>query len=247
LTAPEDTEPGEMTVKWGLPESLGSLVLTVAIAVGGAAALVPLAASFRRQHLLLWEIAAYQFLVLGVALSVLFFIVLPRRGDMRSLAYRFPGLSALAVAASVVVLILVGLVVLQLVFQTFFPGYHLQGNTQQEIPTRNGVSLPVRVVVFVWAALEAPLAEETLFRGILFQGLRHFADRWLPYQVAVFLAAVVSGAIFGLAHNEPHTLPILIFMGIALAYVFQVSRSIYASALVHGLINALAIIRLFSG
>lgn len=236
-----------MTVSWGIPECLGSLLLTLATAIAGAGLLAAAARNFHRHHLLLWEIAAYQFLVLGVIVSVVLFIVLPHHVGLRALAFRFPGLNTLAVAGSAVIAILVGVVVLQFVFSTFFPGYHLQGNTQEEIPTGNGISMPVKVIVFLWAALEAPLAEETLFRGILFQGLRHFVDRWLPYQVAVFIAAVVSGTIFGLAHNEPHTLPILIFMGIALAYVFQLSRSVYASALVHGLINALAVIRLFSG
>jgi len=92
--------------------------------------------------------------------------------------------------------------------------------------------------------IEAPLAEETLFRGIIFQGLRNLCSRWAPNGVAIFLAALVSGVVFGLAHLEIHTLPILALLGIVLAYVFQYGRSIFASALVHGLVNILAVISL---
>jgi membrane protease YdiL (CAAX protease family) len=104
-----------------------------------------------------------------------------------------------------------------------------------------------KILIVAWAAIEVPLTEETLFRGIIFQGLRTFFDRWIPYSVAVFVAAAISGTLFGLAHGEPHTLPILIFVGMALAYIFQYGRSIYASAAVHGLINALAMITLLKG
>jgi membrane protease YdiL (CAAX protease family) len=51
---------------------------------------------------------------------------------------------------------------------------------------------------------------------------------------------VVSGVLFGAAHFELYALPILAFLGFALAYVFQYGRSIYASALVHGIINFLS-------
>lgn len=48
------------------------------------------------------------------------------------------------------------------------------------------------VLLVVTAVLLAPLAEEVLFRGILFQGLRARGGFWL--------AAVISAALFTLAH-----------------------------------------------
>jgi membrane protease YdiL (CAAX protease family) len=91
------------------------------------------------------------------------------------------------------------------------------------------------------------LVEETLFRGIIFQGIARFSSRWLNEHLSIFVGAVVSGVIFGLAHFEPHTLPILVFLGVALAYVFYYSRSIYSSMLVHGSVNAIAAISVFHG
>jgi membrane protease YdiL (CAAX protease family) len=69
----------------------------------------------------------------------------------------------------------------------------------------------------------------------------------MPYQIAVFLAALLSGLLFGFVHGEPHTFPILAFLGIALAYAFQLARSMYSSMVIHGLVNALAVIALLAG
>jgi membrane protease YdiL (CAAX protease family) len=91
-----------------------------------------------------------------------------------------------------------------------------------------------------------PLTEETLFRGIVFGGLARFFAGLIPENAAVFVAAVVSGAIFGLAHLEPHTFPILMFLGICLAYIYYYGRSVFASALVHGLFNTIAVLAVVS-
>jgi membrane protease YdiL (CAAX protease family) len=163
----------------------------------------------------------------------------------RALGYRWPGWSTMAAAALCVVVITLGAYVIQEIFNALFPGFNVHGNVRELGNTIHGhPGALAKVLIVAWAAIEVPFTEETLFRGIIFQGLRSVFDRWLPYQVAVFVAAVISGTLFGLAHGELHTLPILIFVGMALAYVFQYGRSIYASVLVHGLINALAMITL---
>jgi membrane protease YdiL (CAAX protease family) len=150
-------------------------------------------------------------------------------------------------AAAAVLPLYGGVLLIYAAFTTLLPGYHLRGNAQdlfQGLPNHPGLGL--EILVLLWAGVQAPLVEETLFRGILFQGLRQFFARWIPYQGAVLAGAIVSGVIFGLAHSsEPHTWPILIFLGIALAYIFQLARSIYASALVHAIINGAATLLYF--
>lgn len=71
-----------------------------------------------------------------------------------------------------------------------------------------------------------PFAEEIIFRGFLFGGLR----RWLP----VWGAILVSGLLFGALHFSP----LIVIMGIVLAIVYASTGSLYASMLTHFLYNA---------
>lgn len=191
-------------------------------------------------------IGSYQFLVLGTA-GCAAWLLTRFRLQLPALGFRFPGWQTLVRSALVVPLASLGITVLYLLFNTFLPGYHLQGNSQELVQGGSThIGLASKALVFVWAAIEAPIAEETLFRGIVYQGLRTYFSRRLPYGWAVFAGAMISGLAFGLAHFQIHTLPILVFLGVVLAYVFQLTRSLYASALVHGIFNAIAVVALFS-
>jgi membrane protease YdiL (CAAX protease family) len=232
----------QWTVPWGLGTAVGAILITFASFVVGSTIVVTAAGT---SPPIQWEIAGYQSLTLGVLFSTVLLVLYAFHVTPRALGYRFTGWTALAAAAASVIVVTLGAYVVQELFNALFPGFNVHGNVRELGNTIRGhPSALAKVGIVAWAAIEVPLTEETLFRGIIFQGLRTFFYRWLPYQVAVFIAAAFSGALFGLAHAEPHTLPILIFVGMALAYIFQYARSIYASALVHGLINALAMITL---
>jgi|GEM_PF-2877216 len=82
--------------------------------------------------------------------------------------------------------------------------------------------------VVVLACVVGPLAEEFLFRVVLFGGLR----------VAGFLPAVLlQAAIFGAMHTPQEALPITL-LGIMLGYLYERTGSVYAVWLAHGLFNA---------
>lgn len=83
----------------------------------------------------------------------------------------------------------------------------------------------VAVVVF------APLGEEMLFRGLLFQTLRQRAGLW-P-------AALVSGLVFGLAHSE--SAAVLLLAAVVLAVVAQALRRPLGAALAHPVGRVLAV------
>lgn len=230
------------TVPWGLGTTIGAIVIAFASFVAGSSIVVAQAGT---SPPIQWEIVGYQSLALGVLISAVLLVLYAHRVTPGALGYRFPGWTTLAAAAASVIVITLGAYVIQEIFNALFPGFNVHGNVRELGNTIRGhPGTLAKIGIVAWASIEVPLTEETLFRGIIFQGLRTFFYRWLPYHVAVFIAAAISGALFGLAHGEPHTLPILVFVGMALAYVFQYARSIYASALVHGLINALAMITL---
>jgi membrane protease YdiL (CAAX protease family) len=75
----------------------------------------------------------------------------------------------------------------------------------------------------------APLGEETLFRGFLYQGLRT--------RLSVWPAALASGLIFGLVHGYWQLIPALFVVGAGLALVYERRDSLLASMTAHATFN----------
>jgi membrane protease YdiL (CAAX protease family) len=82
-------------------------------------------------------------------------------------------------------------------------------------------------------AVVAPIVEELTFRGLGFSLLRRFGD-W-PAIVAV-------GVLFGAAHGLVRALPLLVALGIGLAYLRSRVDSVYPGIVVHGLFNGAALV-----
>ncbi len=82
--------------------------------------------------------------------------------------------------------------------------------------------------------LLAPLGEEILFRGWLFQGLRRrFSFR---------KAAAISSAMFAWAHVYPINMPGIFVAGLLLANVYERRRSLLASMAAHATLNTVVVI-----
>lgn len=234
------------TVPWGAGSALSALAFTAFFYIVAGSLFAVLAASFYRHDKLDFTVASYQLLALGVVISAYWIIRRRYHAGFRSLGFRVPRIQVLVYALASVVPILIGVTVLAYIFTTFIPAYHLQGNAKETLPIgHQHVGYVKGTYLLAWAAVEVPLVEETLFRGIIFQGLYSYLRRRAGAHLSLFLAAVASGAVFGLAHFEPHTLPILIFLGIVLAYAFYYGKSIYASAVIHGAFNAVAAVSVF--
>jgi membrane protease YdiL (CAAX protease family) len=80
------------------------------------------------------------------------------------------------------------------------------------------------------AVFIAPVVEELIFRGFVFNALLRY--------VPVGLAAVASGIVFGLAHFDPTAFFPLACGGMVLAVVYYRTGSLTASMLTHGTFNA---------
>lgn len=234
-------------VHWSIGTAFAALAISFAVYVLGDTILAIVGHALYKRDTVVFSIVAYQSLSIGVAACVMWLIRQRAGAGWGDLGFEFPGIFTLIRALLALVPIFVGVALISAAFTTFLPGFHVQGNAQQELPVGRHVQIIRGAFILVWAAVEAPLVEETLFRGIIFQGIVRFSAHWLDLNLAVFTGAFASGLLFGLAHFEPHTLPILVFLGIALAYVFHYSRSIYASMLVHGTVNAIAAISVFHG
>ncbi|HEV8020662.1 MAG TPA: type II CAAX endopeptidase family protein [Candidatus Lustribacter sp.] len=79
------------------------------------------------------------------------------------------------------------------------------------------------------AVVAAPFMEEFIFRGFLFNALL----RYMP----VWVAAVLSGLVFGISHGSLSAFLPLAASGVVLAYVYVRSGSLTASMLTHALFN----------
>lgn len=85
----------------------------------------------------------------------------------------------------------------------------------------------------------APLVEEMYFRGMVYPVLRKY--------IGVTWAIVASGLFFGLMHWDLwRTIP-LAFGGMALAYIYERSCTIYAPWLAHGVWNGIMALLVFWG
>jgi len=85
----------------------------------------------------------------------------------------------------------------------------------------------------------APFFEETFFRGFLFQG---FAKSW-----GVALGAVASAVVFSLSHQQFDIFVPLFALGLALAWVYHVTHSVWGSIALHAVYNAVAVIAWAAG
>lgn len=91
----------------------------------------------------------------------------------------------------------------------------------------------------VLAALVAPFVEELIFRGFLFNAILRYTPFWV--------AAVVSGLVFGMSHGSPTAFFPLACSGVVLAYVYYRTGSLTASMVTHGLFNTVNVLLIASG
>ena len=104
----------------------------------------------------------------------------------------------------------------------------VQEAVQMVMATEHPVEVGLQVVSVV---IMAPIAEELLFRGILYNTIKHTG-----YPLA---GMIISAALFALVHGSlALTLPLFV-MGLALAWVYEKSGSIIAPMVMHATFNAI--------
>jgi uncharacterized protein len=99
-------------------------------------------------------------------------------------------------------------------------------------------SLDQPAALLITGILFAPLLEETIFRGFLFNGLR---QKW-----GWAAAALVSSAIFATGHLSIAAFIPTFALGFLFAYLFQKSNSIWPGIILHTLINSVSLCALLT-
>ena len=91
----------------------------------------------------------------------------------------------------------------------------------------------VLAMYVITITLIGPLAEEFLFRGLLYGAIR----RWLSAKWTI----LVTAAVFALVHRSPIIMPPIFVLGLFLAYLYEKRRSLVATATMHVLQNTVAV------
>lgn len=129
-----------------------------------------------------------------------------------------------------------------LILSFVFEALGIDPGTQQVVEAAEGAErLPEKLVITVVIAVLAPVAEEILFRGMLFDALLA--------RTSVKRTVWISGVVFGLVHLiDPAALPLvpaLIGLGVILGYARQRTDSLSQPILMHIGFNSVTAIGLF--
>lgn len=112
---------------------------------------------------------------------------------------------------------------------SLFTGTPVQTPPQEILPlspSRGQVMLAAAVVVVL-----APLGEELFFRGLLFGALRR--------RFRFPGAAVISAVAFALFHIAPLLMPLMFFVGIGLAFIYERRGSLMGPIAAHAAFNVI--------
>jgi membrane protease YdiL (CAAX protease family) len=165
-------------------------------------------------------------LLYGLVFATIWAVGIRRHGaDLSTLGFRPVDIRSLGALLGLVAVVVLGA---NIVVRAFV---HLP-RTQDLFVFGHNPRQVLLIVALVLVA--APLSEEVLFRGFLLQGL---ARRW-----GFWPAAVVSSAVFALAHLWPYLYVPIFIMGLAFAWLFWRTGSLWASIAAHATMNATSLV-----
>ena len=172
------------------------------------------------------------FVVAAVAL-------LAGRGRLRSAGFGYRRIRPVT-GIAVVLVAAVAYYGLSAVYSTLFG---LSGNEKlpSELGSGHGATL---VAAGLFVCVIAPMAEELFFRGFLFGVLRGIPGRVAGHELGPWIAALLTGILFGLAHTGSASSQYLIplgFLGFVLCLVRWRTGSLYPCMALHSANNALAL------
>lgn len=143
-----------------------------------------------------------------------------RRTELR------PAAMAIAVGLGIIIAV-------NILYSALITAFHWNIQTNSDSLSRMAQTMPLTLIGYLAAAvLIAPICEEIFFRGFVFGGLLRGMSLW-P-------AALVSAALFGIAHVDAGSFPVLVVIGVVLAYVRWRFGSLLPGIALHACNNAIA-------
>ena len=121
---------------------------------------------------------------------------------------------------------------------------HIHGSDKLPQSLGVGSSTAALVAAGVFVCVVAPIAEEFFFRGFIFGALRRWHIMIGRHDLGTWVAAIITGILFGLAHTGSASSQYLIplgFLGFVLCIVRWKTRSLYPCIALHSVNNSLAL------
>ena len=175
---------------------------------------------------------------LGFVAAALYFAVLQGHGRPADFGFR-PVALKLAVGA-----IVVAALTYYIATAIWAAIFNLHGS--DKLPSDFGVDRSTIALIgtAAFVCVVAPMAEEFFFRGFFFGALRKWRITVAGREIGTWVAAVVTGILFGLAHTgsaSPQYLVPLGFLGFMLCLVRWRTGSLYPCMALHSINNSLAL------
>jgi membrane protease YdiL (CAAX protease family) len=167
---------------------------------------------------------------LGGAAVVLSLLPYLARKSLRALGYVWPSFGAIGFAAIAALATLA----FEIAYGFARAALHQKPHVQAGFESYGFQSMTDAIFGVTTSCVVAPFAEETIFRGFLFNALA--ARVRLPF------AYVLGAAAFAAMHLDLVIAPELVASGLVLTFVYRRTGSIYASMITHGLGNAAFVI-----
>jgi membrane protease YdiL (CAAX protease family) len=122
-----------------------------------------------------------------------------------------------------------------IVWALFLALFNLE--VQPDILPIFGGGLPGLLLALLVGSVIAPVAEETFFRGLLFNALKE--------HYGLIKAILLNAFLFALLHFQPTAFPPIFVLGCILAIPFHLSGSLWPSITIHATVNTLSLILAF--
>jgi uncharacterized protein len=174
----------------------------------------------------------------GFVITALYFASLRGRPRPQDFGYRRIALS-LGVGAC-----LAGGIGYYVVTALYQSVVHLHGSDKLPQSLGVGSSTAALAAAAVFVCVVAPVAEEFFFRGFIFGALRRWHVVVGGHDIGTWLAAAITGILFGLAHTGSAAAQYLIplgFLGFVLCLVRWRTGSLYPCMALHSINNSLAL------
>jgi membrane protease YdiL (CAAX protease family) len=221
---------------WGLLAALTAFVGFVVAQIAAASLIGPLAADLGPGRLG-GNWVAVGFYLTANLLNLVLIVMLLRvyRAGWRSLGFSRVNLKWIAATAPALLLygIVAGLILAALAWLA--PSLNLE--EAQELGFDETARPLELAAIFAALVVAAPMVEEMVFRGFILTGLR----RRLPF----WPAALISSALFGLAHFQLNVSLYTFGLALVLAWLYKKSGSLWPPIILHGLKNLLAFALLY--
>lgn len=110
-------------------------------------------------------------------------------------------------------------------------------NPQAQAIAPAGFSWPAAISMTFLGGIAVPIGEEIFFRGVLHQ--------WASAKWGALIGSVVSSLVFGLSHGIPAIIAFAFVMGLAIAFAYEKTKSLWPGIIIHIINNSLKIALLY--